>query len=1205
MLRSLFTAFFLLLFPSLAFADVNDFYFDELIKESEHSDPKRRARALEAFKRFDNLPSRVYDHLYKALEDEDSNSRKAAWAILAVRSHRTKKYQARLLKHSQSRDMSVQIKALQVLWNDAVKSPTPHPKVIERFARATSHSDKSIRLLSLDLFSRFDRSYSSPTLIANLKSALEDPDPQIQVVALKAIPVINPVSKELFSSIFGAIKRNGANKAGSKTISYLGQYVEEDKKLIPIFKEFLDLNYNLLAASEGLALLGSQKALNEIFVFLENPKKSALSKSIVTASLLKTPPRSASVEGIKRLCKLFKLADDKKQSKFLERLGHALSFYATYSPTIPGEFQSLLGQASMHGRSEFCKVIARVGPKSNPPLKLLVPLLSHTETRSEAFKAVAKLKDKGTPFLPHLIELLQSDNSVQREVLKTLTELGPYAEDAIPAVLVALKKSQDVSLDSAARRTLASIGKKPKLVVPAICEAQAKFTDSDPRCLSPFANSGFQELVYAFQKHKEEAVRVAILRALLHTKRDFKLYKDLVMAALKSKRQREIIAALKILQRVGLNGAKAKDFVLNQAEFKDAEFQSERNLALAAIGHRSAKFLREQQALVQDAKDDELKIAAAAILRQWSPVHETSKRAIRKSVFRDQSFTEGLFTLFHWGEKRLAYQLLIDSIHRAESDYDHMPILELLVRFGTDGQFMRPYLSFLKLKGHDYLSWLNDPKAAPSWISKNLDLRQSILKGLASQRPEAQVIALEMAIQADVLDEDELKNTLDALDCSQDPWLRVNSLRARIGIDHSKPVDLQAIRDALQQKSVMLKVEALRCLGSSNALATQFINTLITLVLDDNALLRTRAVEILTQLGPQSHSAPRLVKELLKTKDSERQFPLLKAIVGLRGNTDAIFPLIPGFLKSENRHLKRNALFALGLVDKERIPALQLLKKALEQKDQFHRHEVINQLAALRAPVKQLKSILIEELKGRADSPAVTATLRALSMQEASQSFVLELLKSQDAKKRRAGIIITLLNKKAFHQLGPRVAKLAKQDGLTLDPFILDLAQDLILEENPFVPDLIKEFLNREHLSRDSLQVYSLKIAFAYLQAIAQANKNVNTVEGLRQIAKLLPTAKSVRLGMIRLGKEPSQINNNMGPPFSKVVLRARMKDQIQAVLKHMKDKDPKVKIVVCKILGELKWPSEEILTALKVAANDSHQPLRDAAIAALKAIKK
>lgn len=1203
MLRSLFTVLFLLLFPSLAFADVNDFYIDELIKECDHSDPKRRALALEAFDKLVHIPPRVYDRLYEALEDKDSNSRKAAWDFLVFLSPRTKKYQARLLRHSQSRDMSDQTYALRVLWNDVVKSPNPHPKVIERFARAISHSDKHIRSLALGLFSRFDHSYNSPILVANLKSALEDPDPQIQVLALNAIPVINPVSKELFSSIFGAIKRNGANKAGSKTISYLGQYAEERKKLIPIFKEFLDLNYNLLAASEGLARLGSQKALNEIFVFLENPKKSALSKAIVTASLLKTPPQSVSVEEVKRLCKLFKLADDQKQSKFLERLGHALSFYATHSATIPGEFQALLGQVSINGRSVFCKVISRVGPKSNPPLKLLVPLLSRKETRSEAFQAVAKLEEKGRPFVPHLIELLQSDNSVQREVLNTLTELGPYAAAAIPDLLVALKKNKDVSIDSAARRTLASIGKKPKLVVPAICEAQARFTDSDPRYLSSFANSGFQELVYAFQKHKEETVRVAILRALLHTKRDFKLYKDLVLAALKSKEQTVVIAALKILQRVGLKGAEAKDIVLSQAAFKGAEFRSERNLALAAMGHRSAKFLREQQALVQNAKDDELKIAAAAILRQWTPVVETSKRAVRKSVFWDPSFNEGLFTLYHWGEKRLAYQILIDSIHQAESDYDHMPIVELLVRFGTDGQFMRPYLSYLKLKGIDVLSWLDDSKSAPSWISKSLDLRQCVLEGLASQKPEAQVIALEMALQVDVLDEDELKNTLDSLSRSQDLWLRLTSIRARIRLDHSKPVDQKAIRDALHQKSVMLKVEALRCLSGSKALAAEFINELITHALEENPLLQARAVEILSQIGPQSQATPKLVKTLLETKDSERQLQLLKAIVGLRGNTDAIVPLIPDFLKSKNRQLKQYALYALGLANKERIPALQLLTKALEQKDQFHRHEVINQLASLKAPVKQLKSILIEELKGRADSPAVNATLKALSMQEASRPIVLELLKSQDPKRRRAGIILALLNKKAVPQLGPRVAKLAKQDGLTLDPIILDLAQDLILEDNPFIPDLIKEFLNRENRSRDALQASCLKIAFSYLKAITKANSNTNALKALARVAKLLPTVERVRLGIRQQRKEPRRWHYHIGPTFSKVVLRARMKDQIQAILKHMQDKDPKVKIIVCKILGDLKWSSKEIVAALEVAANDSHKPLSEAARAALEKI--
>lgn len=456
--------------------EVNDADVDQLIQALSDDESSLRDSVAEAFRQIDTSNEKISDALVKALSDEDQYVRQSAAVTLGILEPKFDSAAAALVQASKDEEKSVRDAASEALANFKMDSKTQVLAMIEkiiidgRLGYTTDFEKDPVSFYEPLLSVCRDESQSEEVrataiyvlgdVVADGSSKLENKGDELKAIyadflnddsasiAAAAAIIIQRLSgygskvtdPKITNALMKGISQAKPSLLRAKTISFAAD--KELKQAIPeITKVLAEDDLDLLkTAAYALRLYGPDAA----------SAMPALTKLLADKNDYDTREEAASaicdihtdVEGtVPVLIRLLGDSEAKARWKIAQTIG------VLCDKTDVGKAQFLKpllevaqdDSADQSSRVESMLAIGSLGEAAKPAISFLVESLDNEKTayRSTAVESLGKLGELAKSAETKLVELLseEMDDYQRRELLKSLSQIGVGADEAMPFVI--------------------------------------------------------------------------------------------------------------------------------------------------------------------------------------------------------------------------------------------------------------------------------------------------------------------------------------------------------------------------------------------------------------------------------------------------------------------------------------------------------------------------------------------------------------------------------------------------------------------------------------------------------------------------------------------------------------------------------------------------------------------------------------------------
>lgn len=1202
--RAVLSFFIVLVIPCLAHANPDEFYLRELVKQCDASNPMQRALALSCFKNFRKLSQAAERRILKAVEDENPKVRKAAWSVILKSEFSDPKYWTCLIKHKDTKSPELRLSIVDKLSDRLYSMESYDFKILEAVAQSINDKDKRVKLRALKGMGNSSHSHSSKTFSQALKKALANDDIMVRKAALDAAQTLVPVQEELLPLILKSIQSTQYLR-----IEFLGRFRNQSSQVLPFLKKEIQKG-NSYNALQALALLNNKEALDFLVSQVGQENATQLAREGAAAMLPSFKPELFDKSHFESLCKALQSAYAKQERQLPENIGEALAHAGKNLSELPPSFYELFKTTKPESVNMLLRVTEKLGAKAAGALKFFGPYLRSKTHVYQALAAVTKMKESAAPIVPELIELLKSKD-YRPNVLQMLWNLGPAAAPAIPSLLKILETDKSHSNKLRAMRVLGSLGKEAKIVIPAMIKTLQSIEIWESSLFYGFADSGFKELLSAYQSSKIPRVKFLILYAFTKTHTDLKLYLPALKDAFLSDKPPLRRAALKILAQLGPRAVPAMEFLLELHRSNDRHIKGAISLALAKMGHR---FEDDANNPLAQLKSDDREIRQAGAV---SLGNEASKpklvQALTLAVFQSRGdFEKAVFALHKLGQKRLVRQFVIWQMRADQDHFVRNSGLDTVQRLGKDAQFAKALL----------LAGLNDSERDSSWkaampkalnaIHSNAqasELNKVIEEGFNHTESAFQVAAIDAALLAPRFPKAKLEAPFTKLSQSKDIWVRLKAIHGQLKLNTRKVSEervLEVLGQAIRSDNEVLKAEALHTISQFPPLQRVFLKDLARWASGSNRFLIKGSLALIEKMGPEAQAAkPFLEKAFLASQSPLTRHKYLVVLNKLGGSSDQLVDaLLEQYKASSYYYIKGEVARALGRA-KTSKKALDALKSMTRSPLSNVRARAILSLGKIDAPVELLKDNLLAQIKLSAASEETEMARQALGLRiKDAVKVVEELLQSPNQSVRQNGVLLVLEHSSVLSKSLPIALKEWSKTPTILCTEFIKASEHLGLNGGEALPLITKHFFEDLRPHRDSAQVAALKIALAKLKKL-ESHKNANASERLKLIAAHLPGIEFTHRELLRLEKYLGSGYSLKGPPFAKTVLEGAIEAQLAFVLSQGDAKSPEIRLLSIQAIAKVGRDSAPVLKTLKKALKDPKKQVQAAAAKALEQFQK
>ena len=427
-------------------------------------------------------------------------------------------------------------------------------------------------------------------------------------------------------------------------------------------------------------------------------------------------------------------------------------------------------------------------------------------------------------------------------------------------------------------------------------------------------------------------------------------------------------------------------------------------------------------------------------------------------------------------------------------------------------------------------------------------------------------------------------------------WSAAEAL-AKIGV-----AAVPSLKEATRSENIYLRIWSNAALAKNEATSSPHLRYLAVAMESKDKRMSNEALRAMRMLGRKSEP---LIPELIEAMTTPKISPALvaQALAGIGPDAKPAVPVLVKALQDKNDSVRLEVVRALAAIGPEAEPAVSLLTEMIQEKNERMRAEVAKALGQIGLGASPAITVLIPALKDK-DEWVRTNAAEAIGKIDPTNlkpvPTLIEAMKDESGRVRGA-VAQTLLKIGPVNKQVVLAFILALEDNYKSVIYAADEFFHLVgRERRDVVPELIELLKDPgERAIRSAIIALENMGADAEpaVPTLVEAMRNPNTLclaEGA--LIKLGPKAKSAVPELIRmLDDEDRAVCQSAARVLASIGPDAR--GAIPALVSCLEKKiDPWGKLSLCTSLAALDLKSKEVIAALTQLTKDKYAPVQPGA---------